>query len=381
MTAAGETETSSKPKKQRLNSYPFYSPRFWHGMRFGDWMKLLMRHRFRIHPIRWAMACLITPVSMMNSCLALLQSMIYGKRIAQTELTEPPVFIIGHWRSGTTHLHELLCCDERFASSSTYECFAPHHFLVSGRMFPKLFWWMVPSKRPMDNMAAGFDRPQEDEFALVALGAPTPYTRMAFPNDEPEYTELLDMRDTPPRELEEFKQAMRQFLQALTVKKNKRLILKSPPHTGRVAELAKMFPGARFVHISRDPMSLFPSTMRLWKALDDAQALQWPKHQDLEEMVFSWLDKIYAGLEEQQPTIDPDHFLDVSYEDLVNDPRGEVRKIYEHLDLGDFSAMEPQLEAYLQSQKSYKPNKHELEPELQEKIRERWSRYIKRYGY
>ncbi len=43
----------------------------------------------------------------------------------------------------------------------------------------------------MDNMAAGWNRPQEDEFAVLALGAPTPYSRMAFPNDPAEYSALL----------------------------------------------------------------------------------------------------------------------------------------------------------------------------------------------
>jgi hypothetical protein len=58
--------------------------------------------------------------------------------------------------------------------------------------------WLIPKQRPMDNMAAGWDRPQEDEFALLTLGAPTPYERMAFPNDEPPYGEFLDMRGCQP---------------------------------------------------------------------------------------------------------------------------------------------------------------------------------------
>ncbi|QDU98525.1 sulfotransferase family protein [Lignipirellula cremea] len=371
----------SKPKKQKTNAYPFYSPRFWHGMELGPWLKLCVRHHFRVHLFRWPMAALITPTAMMNSSMSFLQRAMYGKQIAETPLEEPPVFIVGHWRSGTTHLHELLCCDERFAWPSTYECFAPHHFLVSESWLPKMLWWLLPSKRPMDNMAAGFERPQEDEFALVALGAPTPYTRMAFPNEPPEYTELLDMVDVPEPVMQSFQQAVRQFLQALTLRKKKRLMLKSPPHTGRVGVLAEMFPGARFVHISRDPMSLFPSTMRLWQSLDAAQSLQAPSHADLEEMVFSWLEKMYAGFEAQRKTIDPAHLYDLRYEDLVRDPIGEVRAIYERLELGDFEAMRPQLEAYLATQKSYSPNKHELEPELREKIRARWGGYMERYGY
>ena len=50
----------------------------------------------------------------LDSCVWL-QRLIYGRRIAATEIKEPPIFIIGHWRSGTTYLHELMVCDERFA--------------------------------------------------------------------------------------------------------------------------------------------------------------------------------------------------------------------------------------------------------------------------
>jgi len=327
------------------------------------------------------MALLITQCTVFNSLLAGLQSLIYGKRISETEITEPPVFIVGHWRSGTTHLHELMSCDDRFAWSSTYECFAPHHFLLTGGLLPKFLWFLLPSKRPMDNMAAGFERPQEDEFALVALGAPTPYTRMAFPNNEPEFVELLNMKDVDPDVMSRFQNCMKWFLKALTFKKKKRLILKSPPHTGRIGVLAEMFPGARFVHISRDPRALFPSNMRLWKSLDVAQALQKPNHDELDEMVFSFFETMYEGYERQRVEIDDAHLLEIRYEDLVADPVGQVQAIYEKLELGDFEKMKPTLQTYLDSQKSYQPNVHELAPEIEEKIKDRWGGYMERFGY
>ena len=83
---------------------------------------------------------------------------------------------------GTTLLHELLIRDPRHAFPTTYECLVPHHFLMTESWLPKLLWWMMPSRRPMDNMPAGWDRPQEDEFALCLLGQPSPYERIAFPN-------------------------------------------------------------------------------------------------------------------------------------------------------------------------------------------------------
>jgi hypothetical protein len=43
-------------------------------------------------------------------------------------------------------------------------------------------------------MAAGWDRPQEDEFALANLGVPSPYLAWAFPHHGPVNDEYLDER-------------------------------------------------------------------------------------------------------------------------------------------------------------------------------------------
>jgi len=36
---------------------------------------------------------------------------------------KPPVFVIGHWRSGTTHLHYLLTQDEQFSYLEAFQAF------------------------------------------------------------------------------------------------------------------------------------------------------------------------------------------------------------------------------------------------------------------
>jgi hypothetical protein len=51
--------------------------------------------------------------------------------------------------------------------------------------------------------------------------------------------------------------------QVLFLQQDKRLVLKSPPHTARVRLLREIFPGAKFVHISRDPYEIYQSTKRV----------------------------------------------------------------------------------------------------------------------
>lgn len=377
-------EQIRKPRSGKLSlaKYPPWSPRFWHGMRTTDWLRLLARNRFRIHPIRLGLTFTVTSVTLINSTLSVFQKLLYNRKVAQTEITEAPIFIIGHWRSGTTYLHELLVRDERFAFPTTYECYAPHHFLISGGWMPKLIGFLLPRTRPMDNMLAGFDHPQEDEFALSNLGCPTPYWRMVFPNEPPCYMELLDMQGVAPELLVRWKRDMLWFVQALTFHKRKRLILKSPPHTGRVQTLTELFPDARFIHITRHPETLFASTRRLWPLLDAAQALQLPRNEHLDEYVFAAFERMYRGFESQRRALASNRICDVRYEDLVRDPVPEMRRIYDRLELGDFETMQPKLEAFVATQRDYQATRHEeLEPEIKAEIRRRWGAYASKYGY
>ena len=382
MSATAETTKPAKKKAPKpLNAYPFWSPRIWTGMRFGDWCKLMWRNRLRLNPIRWPMALIITQITLIDSILYRIQQLRHGRAIEETEIKEPPIFIVGHWRSGTTHLHELLVRDERFAFPNTYECLGPWHFVVSEWIVPKMMSFLLPSKRPMDNMEFGFDHPQEDEFAICVMGAPSPYAGMAFPNTSRPYLEFLEMEGCRPDDLARFKKSLMWFIRALTYYKHKRLIMKSPPHTGRIGVLAEMFPGARFVHIVRDPLTMFPSNQRLWPALVGPQAFQFPKFPDLDEYIFDCFDRMYRGFNRQRETIDPAQLCEVRYEDLIRDPVGEVRTIYEKLDLGEFDQMRPKLEEYVAGQKNYQANRHELDPALVAEIRRRWEWYFERYGY
>ena len=129
MSADSDAGGSSSP--QGINYYPQRTPRFWHGMRFFAAIRLLARNHFRVHPFRWGMVFTVLLCGIINSILSLLQACLHGRKIAAVSLEGPPVFIVGHWRSGTTYLHELMVRDKRFAYASTYDCFAPHHFVIT----------------------------------------------------------------------------------------------------------------------------------------------------------------------------------------------------------------------------------------------------------
>jgi hypothetical protein len=376
-----EAKTTPKVKadaggyKDRL-----WIPRFWSGIHFTGWLRILARNRFRIHPFRIVMATIILLLGAFNSCLAILQRLRLGRKIDATKIEQQPIFIVGHWRSGTTLLHEFLVLDPRHYYADTYACFCPHHFLISRWILPRMIGFLMPTRRPMDNMAAGWDRPQEDEFALCNLGIPSPYLTQVFPNEPPQYPEYLTL-DVPPQELARWKRAFVWFLQCLTLQNPKRIVLKSPPHTARLKTLLELFPQAKFIHIYRDPFVVFPSTVNLWKRLYEDEGLQSPTYRGLEEHVFETFERMYAAFERDRLLAGPAQLAEVSYEALVADPMGEVRRLYEELELGGFDELAPALKEFVAGQKDYQKNRYQIAPEIRSEIARRWAGYIEKYGY
>jgi omega-hydroxy-beta-dihydromenaquinone-9 sulfotransferase len=260
-----------------LHKYPRWAMRFWHGMDFFTFLKLLVHNRFAFAPIRLSMVITVTITSILNTFCGVFEWLLFRHAIRSTKLKEPPLFVLGHWRSGTTLLHELLMLDPQHTCPTTFQCLAPHHFLWTEWFLPPFIRAFIPAQRPMDDMAAGFDRPQEDEFALVNLGVPSPYLAWAFPNHGPVADEYLDLRTLTSAERDGWKRTWRDFVKRIAVRNNRRIVLKSPTHTARVRTILEVFPDAKFIHIVRDPLVLFPSTVRLWKSLSLVQGFQIPR--------------------------------------------------------------------------------------------------------
>ncbi len=378
------TKRPEAPRDERTVKHPltWYMPRFWHGMRWSTWLRELARNRLAISPSRAPMTVAITCFAALNSVLAGLERVFYGRQIDAVRLEKEPLFILGHWRAGTTFLHELLIRDPAHTYFTTYQCFTPHHFVLSAKYVLPWADVFAPERRPMDNMAAGWNRPQEDEFALQSLGVPTPYLSMMFPNRGVAYPEYLTLRDLPEKSRSLWKHELLQFCKRVTLRDPRRLVIKSPAHTARVRTLLEMFPNAKFVHLSRDPYALYRSTVALWRALAAEEGLQAPRDESwVGPFVIDSLRRMYDAYLEDRELLRDDQLIELSYEDLVEDPKARIREIYERLELGDFAAMEPALDAHLSAVKNYRTNRHSIDDGTRELIGREWRRYLEEFGY
>jgi hypothetical protein len=343
---------------------------------------MVMKARGRIHPKYWGIAAVASAVSCTHSLLGLVQNAFLEPLTAKPTIDPPPVFIIGHWRTGTTLLHELLVEDPRHSYPTTYRCMDPNHFLMTEKLFKPYLDWMLPQKRPMDGMETGWEKPQEDEFALLMLGAPSPYRTIAFPNEASWDPAELEIDSLPVRLQRRWTNVFLQFLRQCQVAMPGRMVLKSPTHTWRIPLLLKLFPGARFIHMIRDPYDLYPSPVHLWRSLSRAHGLQKPNQSVLEDRVFNVFEHMHTRLEATAHLVPENQWAECRYEDLMAHPLKTIEGLYTKLALGDFGLISSRLSTVLSLRSGYKRNQFQaLQPQLAEEITHRWGAIIDRQGY
>lgn len=356
-------------------------PRFWHSMTLRPWLRLLARNRFRVGPRRLPMALIISACSAASTLAGWQEELIHGRLFRKVTARRDPIFVIGHWRTGTTLMHELLVQDPQFTFPTTYQVSAPHHFLSSTWLVTPLLKILLPKQRVMDNMTFGMDRPQEDEFALCTMGLPSPYINMAWPNLSQKCDGSLEVDQLGEDDVAEWKAGLEYFLRKLALKDARRVVLKSPTHTARVQILLSIFPKARFVHLVRNPYRVVRSTLHMWKTMQAVCGLQVPRYEYLEDYLFDLYQRMYRRFEQDRASVASNRICDVAYENLVRNPIGELARVYDHLEIDGFDDRNPQLLAYVDSKKDYRTNVLSLDSRLQSKIANTWSDYFERYGY
>jgi hypothetical protein len=349
-------------------------------MSFGDWLDFVRDNHFQIDRPYWWRSLLISLNSLSNSPLRLFEERVLEPKV-QAMTVVPPLFILGHARSGTTYLYNMLALDPRFASPNVYEAYYPHTFLSTEGIFARIIAAFLPRNRPMDAVALRISAPAEDEWAHCIATGLSPYMRYIAPRRAAHYDRYMTFRDVPPQETARWKRAFLLFLKKLTWKYQKPLVLKSPPHTCRLRLLLEMFPDARFIHIHRNPYHVFQSTRHLNRLALRSFTLQ-RTPADVDERIVQAYQQMYDSFFAERHLIPAGRLHDLSFERLEKDPKGEVRAIYEALDLPSFAQFERPLERYIESLINYRKNQFpEVASRLRTRLRREWHRNFEEWGY
>lgn len=353
------------------------------GITFGKWCKLLAQNGFQVSPAYLHRAAVITLASLSNSVFAAVEGWRYGAAIDRTQITRPPLFVLGHWRSGTTYLHELLAQDTaQFQFPNTYQVVNPYTFLTTEGTATRALQWMLPATRPMDNMPIKFTSPQEDEFAPLLMTLTSLYLGVSFPRRMAHYDRYMTFRGVDPAEVEAWKAAFVQFCKKLSLNDSRALLIKSPPHTARIRTLLEMFPEARFIHIHRDPYRVFQSQRHFFDTAGWYTYLQKPDLAAIDEGILRRHEAMYDAYYEDLPLIGADRIHDIPFDALEADPIGEIAKTYRHLSLDGFAEFEPKLRAYVDSLRGYEKNEFtQLDPATKAIVADRWARSFAKGKY
>lgn len=359
----------------------FCGPGVLSGIGLSDWLRLLRQQRRDIDLVYLPRIAAITFQSLKMSALSLVERAKYGPLVEKVVI-QPPLFILGHWRSGTTHLHQLLAKDDRFGFPNNYQTAFPRIFLCSESRDSRMVSFFMPKHRPMDNMSMSVDSPQEDEFALCGTCLLSTCMGWVFPRQKDRYKKYLTLKDAEPEEVQKWKDALVHFVRKVQLRCNRPLLLKSPQHTAKIKLLLELFPEARFVHIHRDPFRVFQSTRHSFIKLLRWNQLQRPDLDTLDGLILDQYQEMYEAFFEQKDLIPAGRFHEVAYEQLDSDPVAEMRKLYEALGLPDFKVLEPQLRKYVDSLAGYRKNRFgDLPSPLKERIAEKWKNCFEQWGY
>ena len=369
-------EKSNTPeKKTRAPQHPLF------GISMRNWIRLLSSNG-GIDRKYYGKAIFITVTSLCTAPARVLFKLRYGARINDITVQNPPVFIIGHWRTGTTYLHELLSQDPQFCYVSLWDTLLPDSFLIFEQMKPFLERFL-PSKRPMDEIKVEMDGPYEDEAALAVLLPWSFFHCLHFPrNAEEQYQKAIHFQGLTPEEVDQWKKAYFTFIKTVTfANQGKRLLSKNPPNTARLSALLDLFPQARFIHIYRNPYKVYLSTKKMRHNVLKQLALQDTTEEDLEGHVIHDYIRLMERYFKEKENIPKEQLVELRYEDLIADPIRQVKAIYEKLQLPGFERALPEMKKYLERQAKYKTNVYAIDKKIIEYVHENWKSTIDRWGY
>lgn len=297
------------------------------------------------------------------------QAALYPARDAAGEAGRNLVFVLGFWRSGTTLLHELLAAGPGMVAPRTWQCMNPSGFLIAGE--PRSG---VAVPRPMDAMTVSALSPQEDEFVLLARGAPSVYRAWLDPRRWRETLPALEQETwlslPPDRWLDDW----RRFLNWCLPEQARTLVIKSPNHVFRLQALHRTWPKARLAWTLRDPVATWHSNRKMWRAMTARYGLWSWRDGDLDRLLFQAMRAYATALRWTAATLDAQSSVYVDFERLGSAPAEVLRALTARLGLGEWESWIPAVRSRLDQAARHAPEAYDgrqsLPPEAAALIQE-----------
>jgi len=317
------------------------------------------------------------------SPLRAFEAIAFGRKIAKTELAEDPIFIIGHWRSGTTHLHNVVSQDSRLGYLSTLHAIFPTccATLSKNKFLKNMIANLLPEKRMMDNVKMGLDYPQEEEFSLSCVTTSSHHCNHFPSTIEKSFDEYV-LHNVSDVEREKWKKTyMKTIRKASYMANGKRLALKNPYNTARLEILLEMFPNAKFIHIYRNPYTIYVSALHDFIKEAEEMALQDFSESEFATICYELYEKLMKKFWESRDLVPKGNLSEVAFEDFEKNPLSEMKRIYSELNLDLNEEQLANISQYLDSLSDYKRNKYTFSSSLVDEISDKWGFALEKLNY
>ncbi len=311
-----------------------------------------------------------------------LEWLLFQRRIAQTTLSDSPLIILGHDRSGTTHLLNLMSLDPQFSYTRPSQMVLPGCCILFDKVMDLLLR-ILDYRRPFDNMEVGPGSPQDDEVPLVKLTPHAEYHKYSFPRHYRFWldTYVFNFSSASPQYTQWKKVYLGTLKKAAVLMGKNRSLLKSPATMANLNVVLELFPHAKFIHIKRNPYSVLPSQINLHQTMVNKYALETISEQEIRDFALYQYEGYMTGYLKHKHLIPQGNLIEIRYEDFVQDRLHWLGKIYDQFALGDFNSCKASLVAYLSSVENYEAHQFSIDPALKLQIDTRLAFAFTALGY
>ena len=351
------------------------------GITLKHLFRLLHRNKISCHPKYLFRLFFLFQSACWSSLFALIDKTRFSKSLETIEKIPAPIFIIGHWRTGTTLLHKIMSLDPNLKAPTLFDVAIPDGFLSSYKFYKPILQFMVSKHRPMDMVKMGIDEPQEDEYAIFRMTDFSPLERLIFPESAAFFLKNCDSFLPMGEKKMEWEKALLLFFKKLFYLSGKTIVSKNPFNSLRINELRKIFPEARFIHIYRHPFNVIPSTINMFTIVQQQNCLNKNGAKPTIAEVSEVFGNIMTVIRRDLSCLPKESYHEIKFEDFESDPIQSLKSLYQSLKFEFSDEFEKKVMIYLSEVKDYKKNEFHLTEEEKNTISNTLEHHLKYYHY
>lgn len=351
------------------------------GISLGNLTRLLHRNHRHIAASAFPRILFLTQSAFWSSLFNAIEHNRYSRREKSRGNPGAPIFIVGHWRTGSTYLHQLMNLHPDLHAPTLFQVAVPGGYRVAEPFYKPVFRTLLDNHRPMDNVKMGMHEPQEEEYAWLRLLCGSPLEKVVFPTDSSFF-----LREPIPFVPEgkpgsEWEKVVPDWFRTLSGFTGKRIISKNPFNSFRILWLKKVFPGAKFLHIFRHPYHVIPSSIHMWTIISRQNSLSGKKMEPSTEEISHFYNLTLQKIQDDSSHLSKNEFVTIRFEDLLKDPVAALSTLCDQWQLPVPDDFRAQVLRYSSDLRSYQNNRFVLKKEDKQLINSHLSWFMEKMDY